>query len=241
MVTIVDSGFQLFREGRVREAIDVYSHELATNPTPLSRYNRALAHMSLGEYEKALDDYRAAEQLQACIRSARGDSYAKSIACVRWLMGERGEAMRIWEQLVDDIAAGAIAFTDAAGGVQSGLLLWFSAGLLGDQRRAEKAIRFLVSRSKLPASKSWPGPIGDYVLKRISYPELMTVAQEQPALALRRGCQGAFYAAIGALLDDDENLATHLLKKAIDYGEEAALDIEYYLGLQVMTGMAASI
>lgn len=236
------TGFQLFREGHVAEAIEAYTRELEETRSALTMANRALARMSLGDYTGALYDYRAAEELQFTERPDRGDGYGKKIACVLWLMGREEEAIRMWEELLDALMSGGITFTDAAGGIQTGLLLWFSASLVRDEETARKALKFFEKQSKRPAIKNWPGPIAEYVLQRIDYRALMVAAQQQQTLVLRRGCQGVFYAGIKALLEGDQQLAGQMLKMAMDYGEDAALEIEYYLaGHEIKRGLLSSV
>jgi tetratricopeptide (TPR) repeat protein len=223
------SGFELFLEGRIEEAITAYSHEFKAKPSPLTLANRALARLSLGDHAGALADYRAAEEMQVREGGERGDAYSKRIGLVYWLMGLEEEALRVWEDVVDALSSGGIAFTDAAGGVQSGLLVWFSSAVRKDQAAHRKAITFLSKLSKKSSSKNWPGPIANYVLGSIDYTTLMQAAQQQSTLALRRGCQAVFYAAVDASAHGDLVRMVQLQKMAIEYGEEAALEIEYFL------------
>jgi hypothetical protein len=93
------------------------------------------------------------------------------------------------------------------------------------------AISFLQKNAGLSMAKNWPGPVSEYILDRIDYQTLMRLAGSQPSLALRRGSQAVFYSAIRARTNKDASAVGQLLKTAVDYGEEAALEIEYFLAL----------
>lgn len=209
------------------EAIDAYSRELETNPSPLPLANRALARLRLGDFEGAIADYQRADEIEE--PSARGDAYLKRGAAALWLMGREEEAVAAWESIVDNLAAGEYRFTDAAGGVQSTLLLWFGAASRGDARLQQKATAFLKKLLKKAASRSWPGPIGSFVLHQLEYPELMQAATTQESLVPRRACQAVFYGAIRARVEQEDRDVADLLDLAVSYGEELPMEIEYYL------------
>lgn len=228
------SGFDLFRAGQPKEAVGAYTTELALSQSPVTFANRALAHLALGDYAAALSDSRAADELYKRRTGERTDGYLQQAGVALWLSGDRIKAFELFLEIVAGLEQNDFDFSDRAGGMGSALLLWYSSVVTGSQEGSNHACRFLKSRIDAGGSRYWPGPVGEHVVGLLNYPALMKAAQQSQPLALRRGCQAAFYAAVCAREHGDRSLSRDLLKFAVEYGEESAIELEYYLALDEM-------
>jgi tetratricopeptide (TPR) repeat protein len=223
-------GFELFCQGRLAEAIAAYSAEIECEPSPLLFANRALARLRAGDCRGAMTDYEAAENLE--LPSARGDAYRKRMGAALWVMGQCEQALAAWENVQEGLRLKQFAFTDAAGGVQAGLLSWFAAGCLGEDRAAEQALAFLRMRVKAATRQLWPLPLAQFVLHEIAPRELVEIATAAGTLADRRLCQAHFYVAMRTRFDGqgEQDVATSL-RAAVAHGRETSLEIEYDLAV----------
>jgi tetratricopeptide (TPR) repeat protein len=220
-------GFDLLCAGRIDEAIAAYTRVIEVEASPLVLANRALAHVRRRDFTAAMHDYQAADALDP--PHLRGDAYPKRIGAVLWMMGRRQHAIEQWERVVDLLGRRAYAFTDAAGGVQSGALLWFGALRLDDDERMRKALGFIAKRTDSNGD-GWPKPIARFVLGEIDAVRLRASAANGDSLAGRRLCQACFYAGVAARTSSRQ-AASALLAEAVAHGADVPLEIEYDLAV----------
>ena len=145
--------WQLLKDNRYVEAIEAYTDSLRERESSPNYCNRAIAQLSIGFLDRALLDFEAAERCRPP-KLARGDAYQQWIGTVHWIAGAELKAAETWSQLVEALEAGDIGYTDAAGGVGSGALLWFAATWLDNTQLLTAARQWLerLVRSRRPST-----------------------------------------------------------------------------------------
>jgi hypothetical protein len=188
-------GWALLESGQYTEAIEKLEQEFAADKDPLTGANLGLACLLAGNPARAvavldgmLDD-----------RSVTTAEYAMA-GIARWLLGRKKEAVVVWKKGI------GCQYTDAAGGMELPLLLYFAAvsepGLLA----LPKARLTVSTATKHPWAECWPGPLGAYVLEDLSETEVRRAAVFSNRDITR--CQTAqveFYVGVKALESGDRH------------------------------------
>jgi tetratricopeptide (TPR) repeat protein len=230
------TGFQLFKSGRLEEALAAFNDDLASTKTPAALSNRAGVYLALRNYAAALEDYSAADDLQYTMTRERSDAYRKRIGGALWLLNRREEAETTWYDIVRDLKRGRIQFSDASGGAHSALLLFFAGVFRISSTAIEEAEHYFRGLNSA-ATEAWPGPIAEFVLGRVDYRELISVAQKSPQLMLRRACQASFYGGVCAHRRGD--VIGPFFSVSVDYGAQVPLEIEYFFAAHELANLAA--
>jgi hypothetical protein len=223
--------FALIERGRFRDAIRAYTELLQRSEEEPTLYNRALAYLNAGALSESLVDIKRMDELNRTRSRGRSDAAPTWIGVIAWLNGKEDDARRTWRQEVEDIEHRRIAYTDYAGGVEPGALLWFSASQPGkvSLRERDSALRFLNKKAGSSRSKVWPGPIAHFLLDKLSEAELLEQAAfdvPQP-LWKRQECQARFFIGARAAAQDRSVVATEHFKRATR--TNAVLEAELYL------------
>ncbi len=218
--------WSLVKENRFREAVNQLTEELLKSPSTGRYNNRGMAYLHLGEYDLALSDFRAAEENS--IREAGGERDNAKVGVALWLSGEHQQAASVWTRGTEAMLDGAIKYTDAAGGVSIGNLLWFSAVRLGDATGCQLAIKLLKKKLRTKQSSSWPGPISRFLLGDVSPAQLRSTVGQVPILRERNLCQAEFYIGVAAF-ESNRQLYYESMRLAAELGSVSKLEAEYYL------------
>lgn len=211
-------------EGVYATAVQAYSKLIADDPKPPWFSNRGTAYLGLGQLDRALQDFKAAQELQ----HYPGDGYRQKIATVQWISGDHDAALRSWRALVDDFSAGQIKYTDGSGGLHNGCFLWFAAISVASSEDTAVATQFMEELLFNPRSKNWPGPIAAFIIDQIDWPTFMSHVSDVDILQQRQLCQAAFYAAVKAQGDKDGAQNGDLFNRAI-HDRRAQIECEYHL------------
>jgi hypothetical protein len=216
----------LITAGQYEEAADAYTVVLRARESSPNFCNRGIAHLNQGLLDRAMLDFEAAERCRPA-NVARSDGYRQWIGTTHWLGGAERQAGQIWLELVEGLESGKIGYTDAAGGVESGALLWFAAAWLQDADLLARARRWLgrLCRSRRTV---WPAPIGLFLLGRITADELLPFASDVPVLHERQACQAHFFDAVAGRTMPNARTTTVALDKAAGLSE-AKLEQTWYL------------
>lgn len=219
--------FHLILDGRYAEAVEAFSKLGKSDRIYL--VNRGLAYLNLANFAAALSDFEAADRMFGEAGRA-GDDCRERIGVVQWVSGERERAVRTWGETIDAHGRHEIKFSDPAGGVGVGALLWFGASVLRDEERFKEAERFLKKKAKEARSKMWPGPIGKYLLGLITEDDLLALADRVSGVfAERCRCRAFFYMGAKALRGGLGDEARVSMVKALDQGPVIVIENEYYL------------
>jgi tetratricopeptide (TPR) repeat protein len=223
------STFELICAGRFDEAVDACTAAMVSGPQFLELQNRGLACLKMGRHAEAIADFRRAAALEP--EAMRTDAHEKRIGAAQWLAGREDEAIATWRSVVEDLVRRRYSHSDAGGGIQAGLLLWFGASRLGLGPEMAQALSWLRRRSRRPGMTLWPLPLARFVLDEVTEEQVRLEATASGSLAPRRACQAAFSAAIAACRQGDAARARALLKEAVASGMAIPLDIEFDLAL----------
>ena len=204
----------------------------------LVEYSTAL--LCLGQLNEALQGFFHANEIAK--KRLRGESqpYLEKIGVIHWLLGNRAEAIKIFRSGIQGVLKGIIKFTDNAGGVSHGLLLWYAGVTERDIIAKEESVNYLGKLAKKSRIQYWPGPLGLYVLGKSSFDEVLISATDTnnltEAFALAKTdllkrrylCQLLFYAAVNQRNIGDENGCLERMKNCIQL-ENPILEVEWYL------------
>ena len=226
---------------RYADALAVYEDRLGRHPNDNgSLAGHAIALQCMGRYERALEEFKRAN-LVATTTGTRTPHYLQRIGGLEWILGQREEAMLTFKSGVDGILDGSIQFGDMAGGMSHGLLLWFTGMCIPDRGAADYAHNFLLKLCKHSKSKSWPGPIGHFILGRKGQDDVLSAACETPTpldkaiavaktdlLVRRHLVQALFYFAVKHRAEGREEEYRKEMKRCA-YLENPIIEIEWFL------------
>lgn len=216
--------FYLILAGDFAAAIRAYDASAKDDPSASTYLNRGLAYLNLGELDRALADFQAAEDRDRGQRF-RHDDAARWRGVVGWLKHDRAEALRVWHNAVKGILDGDINMSDAAGGVSVAALVWFAATEESqEQKNALKLLRKRINRVV------WPGPIAPFLLGKLRDTDLLAAAESKTAdLAARQQCQGHFFVGARAKREGRLEVSLRHFQVAAAQGRSAILECESYL------------
>jgi tetratricopeptide (TPR) repeat protein len=233
-VPTTNDPWKLVMAGRFQDAVEAYTREIAIDPWVGAYRGRAAAHLNLGDLDAALRDFRTAEEVRARnasrIAQIPTDAHSQDFGVVAWLRGQYQEAREHWARAVELLMTAGNVMTDAAGGVESGLLLWFAGVRLKAGAYREAASRLLERLCRSERIGLWPGPGALYVLGRISADAMFEAADSMSRMLTdRQMCQAHFYHGVQALSKGDFPLFAAEMSKAVARGESTRIEHEYYL------------
>jgi tetratricopeptide (TPR) repeat protein len=218
--------WKLIKANRFRDAVSLLTAELSDEPSVPLYNNRGMAYLHLGEFQKALSDFRAADDITR--REDGGERPGAMSGVALWLAGEHQRAVSIWTRGTEAMLAGSIRYTDAAGGVSIANLLWFASIRLHEPAGQTLATKLLRKKLRTKQSQSWPGPISRFLLGGIDEPQLRAAAARTRILRERELCQAEFYVGVAAF-EADRQRYYELMRASAKYGSLAKLEAEYYL------------
>lgn len=220
-----DDPYYLLVVGDFRGAVAAYDELERSGSQRFSAANRGLAFLNLGLLDRALPDFVSADEGDRHTPSGRSDSSMKRIGLVYWLRGDTERALEVWASVVSGIEAGDIQFSDLAGGVGAGALLWF--GSRGHKPLRVRSEEFLRRHAR---KEAWPGPVGSFLLGEIHDEDLLVKARTpNDRLTARQMCQALFYVGIRAREQGNRDEYQKRLQDACAQGRSALIEVEYYL------------
>lgn len=189
---------------------------------PLRNKVYALFHLSM--YSEAL------ELLEKIIQLEKGESDSDYIftGIAYWLLDRKKDAVNIWQEGEKCI------YTDAAGGVELQLFLYFASTFLSDdvlKNAVKKSLKKLV---KLKSATNFPAPLGSYILEELSETELLSYVTNVPILRERQLCQADFTIAIKKLEFGNQEEYMKKLNDCVSYGSSSYLSKMYYLAKGIL-------
>lgn len=223
------SAWDQLKNGKYSDAVVGFSEEIQSSPSEGAYNNRGMAHLHLGNYDKALADFQQADLLSSATLNTVCDGAMSGVAL--WMGGREQEAMATWLTGVGASLAGKVRYGDAAGGVTIGNLLFFAGVRLASKDAVTSATRLLRKRLRTKQSTAWPGPVSRYLLGIVSESDMLAVVSSVPILRERHLCQAHFYLGVHALSVGDQVTYFEAMQKAYKFGKVAKLEAEYYLAL----------
>jgi hypothetical protein len=213
------SVWDLVKEDRFEEACASADREYEeTGSYPVLR-NKMIALMMLGKFDEAISISRM------IIKSTNGriDFDFIFLGAIYWIKREYAVAVSIWKE---GLNAG---YTDAAGGVEIPMLLFFAAVHTQDPVLKKEADKMLKKKIKSKTSVNWPAALGNYLVGAISEDVLHQSFSENPILKSKQKCKADFYAALMRLMNGEKLGYVEKLKSSLSHGPVTYLLQEYHL------------
>jgi hypothetical protein len=172
------------------------------------------------------------EKYQECIlvthkiidlRNGETDSDFVFCGIANWLVGNKAEAVQQWHNGKN------CKYTDAAGGVELQVILYFASISMADETLKSGVVKTLKKLLKSKRSISWPGPLGQYILGEITEEVLFANTSNIPILKERQLCQANFAVAIKELEKGNTIEYKKKLQESIGYGSPSYLEQVFYL------------
>jgi tetratricopeptide (TPR) repeat protein len=155
---------------RYSDALAAYNELIRKGtPEPSVLAERGTVYLCLEAYEHAAADFEKANDLELRDPAGRSAQYLMDLATALWMLDRTTEAMSLLTQATEGITDGTITYTDLAGGVSQGLLLWYTAISLQDDERRSYSMKFLDRLARKSRIRSWPGPVAVYALRRTEF------------------------------------------------------------------------
>jgi hypothetical protein len=218
------STWELIKAGQYEMACDNADREFHESGSLLSFRNKIFALLVLGRYADS------ANLCETIIQKSGGDSDSDFIflGVSQWLLERYSEAIDTWKK------AKHTKYTDAAGGVEIPLMLFYASISLKDNSLNLKACNDLGKIYRPRRPKMWPGPIAGYVLEEISEDELRSEISKQAILHEKQLCQAEFY--IGSMRYKSGNIQGYYqaMHDALGQGPSSLVKPEFYLARKII-------
>ncbi|HEV3412203.1 MAG TPA: hypothetical protein VG101_06985 [Puia sp.] len=173
-----------------------------------------------------LKKYVEAAELISYIREMtknQTDSDAIFLGIAYWFLNEKEKSVKIWKEGIGS------KYTDAAGGVELQIILYFSSISLQDIKLKEQSAKAIQKIVKAKRAVNWPGPLGAYVIGRISEEELFSKVSTIDFLKERNLSQAHFVKAVRCLELGEIKPYESELRKSVDIGPRSYVEQMYYL------------
>lgn len=213
------SVWDLIKQDRFAEACNVADDEYKiTGDYPVLR-NKLIALLMLGKLDESM------ELSKAIVKNTNGkiDLDFIFLGAIHWLKREHSIAVSTWKEGLNS------GYTDAAGGVELPMLLFFAAVHEQDAALKKEADRMLKKKIKSKAAINWPGPLGCYLMGAITEEAMYQSLSENPILRSKQNCKADFYVALMRRMDGERPAYIEKLKSSVSHGAVTYLLPEYYL------------
>ncbi len=210
--------WQLIEDGHFQDACILADAEFSQNKGVFCLRNKVLALLCLGNLNESI------LTSQAIIKATNGSTDSDYIfqGVALWLQNKHSEALASWKDGM------RCRYTDAAGGIESPLLLYYGATRLADPTLAADAVKIL--KAKIGKSIGpWPAPIAAYILKRMTSDEVMMAMSQNAVLKAKQLCQSLFCFGIRALETGDSAKASVFFREAAGLEPVTLTRHEHYL------------
>jgi hypothetical protein len=234
------TGWQLLQTGDFQKAIATFKEECSTKPKQLGpRTNIGIAMLCLGVPHEALQVFE--NILASFPNSSRLHGWA-GVAC--WLLENRNDAVQYWS------AGLGCDYTDAAGGMDLPLLLYFASIMDSTLFEREQAMLMMRERLLFREFENWPAVIARFLVGDTTAEEAMrhavykeSVGQMVPwhqDVAQRNVTRVHFYMGVDCLSKDDYSGFREQLSLCVQ-SPKCELVQERYLGAHFLRGRTSDI
>ena len=209
----------LITSGCFVEACDKADLEYQETKSIFPLRNKVYALFHLGMYLEAL------KLLNKIIVLTNGQTDSDYIfsGIAYWLLDNKKDAINTWQQGEKCI------YTDAAGGVELQLFLYFAAVSINDEILKALTKKLLQKILKSKNAINFPAPLGRFILGELSESELLSFVVNIPILRERQLCQANFVIAIKKLEIGDQDGYKKKLNDSVSNGASSFLSKMYYL------------
>jgi hypothetical protein len=169
----IDPAKQLFREYRFAESVAAYRHQLRDAPDNWANIE-GIAHslMAVGEFAEAIPYLEKVDRYASGLHPGATGRQIELSVC-HWMIGERTIARDLIRTLVIAVRDGRIYYTDAAGGVEQGLILCYMSVTSDARSDIDLAMNYLKKLARRSLIRSWPGPAALFLLGGLTFGEMV--------------------------------------------------------------------
>jgi lipoprotein NlpI len=155
--------------------------------------NLGVGYLCVGEPEKAQKLFREAIAINPEVEAGY-----HWLGVAQWISREFKDAVTAWVASLD------CSYRDAAGGMQTPLILYYAACCQPELYPLSRALHLISERSTSPHAKLWPGPLGSFLLQKLDAETLRQYARSRTKQrATRYLAQAAFYTGVAAFASGD--------------------------------------
>jgi hypothetical protein len=215
----------LIQNDEFERAILQSNHDFEETGYDLHLRNQMYALFHLARYADAILLSERIVKIQEKITSS-SDYIFRGIAY--WLLGKKKEAIDAWE------FSATCMYADAAGGVDTQLLLFFASLVNKDAATKSKVMKNLRRKAKSKRAVNWPGPLAQFALGDISETQLLESVSAISVLKERQLCEAHFVIALKKLEEDNFAECAKELQICIGYGPKSYLQRYYYLAKGIL-------
>ena len=122
------------------------------------------------------------------------------------------------------ISALDAGYDSPSGAIKPPALLVYAGTRLGDDRYVKRGLRLLGKLWKPKISKTWPGPVGGFLIDQVEQARFLEDGYDDPHLEERRLTSAYFWAAL-----KDPAQARELYEKAVAPEGASVLEVEHHL------------
>ena len=178
--------WELLKNGAFNEACIKADEDFKENQNVLSLRNKVYALFLLKKYKEAT------QLIEGIIKNTKGESDSDYIflGIAYWALNEKVEALNAWK------AGKRSKYSDAAGGVELQIILFFAALKFKDNQLKSSSIKGLDKLLNSKNAINWPSPLGAFILGNITEDELLSKISNNSILRERNLCQVYFVLAL---------------------------------------------
>jgi len=211
--------WELITNNRFEEAIRQADIEYEALGDVFVLRNKVYALFHLERYQECI----LLEQKIIEMTSGDTDTDFIFLGIAEWLLGDRERAILTWK------LGRRCLYTDAAGGVEIPILLFYGSILTNDLKLRSEVLRKFNKISQSTMSQNWPGPLIQYILGHLSVDEVFALTDSNELLRKRQLCQLDFVGAVKEIEKGNiENYKTELLN-TVSHGPSSYLEQFYFL------------
>jgi hypothetical protein len=219
--------WECLQNGRFVDACDAADKEFADSSSILPLRNKVYALLSLSRFDETI------ELCNRIITLTHGstDSDFIMLGVAKWILRQPQEAIETWS------GAKNTKYTDAAGGIEIYLLLFFASIIRGDDAmrdRIAKKLRQLCRRGEIG---NWPAPIAAFLLRDLTEDQLLELVARQGSLRAKQLCQALFYIGVLKLAAGDRLGFMDCMRNCCEHGSSVLTKQEYYLARAYVTNL----
>jgi tetratricopeptide (TPR) repeat protein len=211
----------LVLQDRFQEACEQADAEYQQTGEVFPLRNKVSALLLLKQYPEAL-------ALSArVIKQDGGDVEIDFITMgiAHWAMGNQKQAIQAWR------SAENCTYTDAAGGMQLQIILYFAGLRTEDENLSARSLQKIKKLAGEDAAVNWPGALGPYILNQIGAEEVQAAVSTVSVLKERELCQKSFVDGIKELEHNNKKGYTHALQACISYRPHSYLEPLHHLAM----------
>jgi hypothetical protein len=211
--------WELIQSGQFQKACEQADLEYQQGGKVFPLRNKVYALLLLKRYDEVIS------LSEVIIRDRKRETDSDFIACgiAYWMKRDQDKAIEVW------LSAETCKYTDAAGGVELQLILYFAGVKIGDEKLRLKSLKRIEKLVKAKVAVNWPGPLGKFLLNQMDANALLAGVPDIPVLKARQLCQFSFVKAFKELEVKNRNGYVSELHTCVSFGPAAYIEQVFYL------------